>query len=70
VARCCRRSRGGHRGGAKQGGESRGASERRADSEAVQTASSGGRVAPLVVNERGEVLQLEGDQWGEEAAID
>jgi hypothetical protein len=70
VARCCRRSRGGHKGGARQGGESRVASERRADGEAVQTASSGGRVAPLVVDERGEVLQLKGDQWGEEAAVD
>jgi hypothetical protein len=33
-------------------------------------ASGGGRVAPVVVDEHGEVLQLEGDQQGEEAAID
>jgi hypothetical protein len=33
-ARCCRRSRGGHREGAEQGGEGRGAPERRVDGEA------------------------------------
>jgi hypothetical protein len=60
VASWCRRPRGGHRGGARQGGEGRGAPERCADGEAAQTAS-GGRVAPVVVDERGEVLQLEGD---------
>jgi hypothetical protein len=42
VARCCRRSRGGHGEGAGQGGEDRGASERRVDGEAVPTASGGG----------------------------
>jgi hypothetical protein len=52
------------------GGESRIAPERRADGEAAQMASGGGRVAPVVVDEHGEVLQLEGDQQGEEAAID
>jgi hypothetical protein len=31
---------------------------------------NGGGIAPVVVNERGEVLQLEGDQRGEEAAVD
>jgi hypothetical protein len=30
----------------------------------------GGGVATVVVDERGEVLQLEGDQRGEEAAVD
>jgi hypothetical protein len=41
VARCCRRSRGGHREGVGQG-EGRGAPERWVDGEAAQTASSGG----------------------------
>jgi hypothetical protein len=58
VARCCQRSGGRHRGGAGQGGEGRGALERCADGEA---AFNGGGVAPVVVDERGEVLQLEGD---------
>jgi hypothetical protein len=42
AARCCRRSQGGHGEGAGQGGEGRGAPERRIDGEAVQTASGGG----------------------------
>jgi hypothetical protein len=42
TARCCRRSRGGHGEGVGQGGEGRGALERRVDGEATQTASSGG----------------------------
>jgi hypothetical protein len=42
VARSCQGSRGGHRGGVGQGGESRGAPEQCADSEAAQTASGGG----------------------------
>jgi hypothetical protein len=33
-------------------------------------AFNGGGVAPVVVDERGGVLQLEGDQRGEEAAVD
>jgi hypothetical protein len=33
-------------------------------------AFNGGGVAPVVVDERGEVLQLEGGQRGEEAAVD
>jgi hypothetical protein len=32
-------------------------------------AFNGGRVAPVVVDERGEVLQLEGDLGGEEEAV-
>jgi hypothetical protein len=59
VARCCRRSRGGHGEGAGQGGEDRGAPERRVNGEAVPTTSGGG------VHRRGggsgggdEVLQL------------
>jgi hypothetical protein len=35
VTRCCRRSRGGHREGAGQGGEGRGAPEQRVDGKAV-----------------------------------
>jgi hypothetical protein len=58
VARCCQRSGGRHRGGAEQGGEGRGALERCADGE---EAFNGGGVVPVVVDERGEVLQLEGD---------
>jgi hypothetical protein len=68
AASCCRRSRGGHRGGAGQGGEGRGAPEQWADGEAVVFNS--GRVAPVVVDECGGVLQLEGDQGGEEATVD
>jgi hypothetical protein len=52
AARYCRRSRGGHKGGAGQGGEGRGAPEQCADSEAAQTASGGDGVAPVVVDER------------------
>jgi hypothetical protein len=33
-------------------------------------ALNGGGVAPVVIDECGEVLQLEGDQWGEEATVD
>jgi hypothetical protein len=33
-------------------------------------AINGGGVAPVVVDQRGEVLQLKGDQQGEEAAVD
>jgi hypothetical protein len=55
----------GHRGGAGQGGEGRDTPKRCADGEATQTASGSGvqrrRVAPVVVDECGEVLQLEGD---------
>jgi hypothetical protein len=42
AAMCCRRSRGGHREGAGQGGERRGAPEQRVDDEAAQTVSGGG----------------------------
>jgi hypothetical protein len=42
VARCCQRSRGGHGEGVGQGGEDKGAPERRVDGEAVQTVSGGG----------------------------
>jgi hypothetical protein len=61
-------------GGAGQGGGGRGAPERCADGEAVQTVSGGGvqlrRGSSGVIDECGEVLQLEGDQRGEEAAVD
>jgi hypothetical protein len=50
----------GPRGGAGQGGEGRGAPEWWVNGEAVQTESGGG-VAPVVVDEGGWVLQLEGD---------
>jgi hypothetical protein len=33
-------------------------------------AFNGGGVGPVVVDKHGEVLQLEGDQWGEEATVD
>jgi hypothetical protein len=33
-------------------------------------AFKGGGVALVVLDERGEVLQLEGDQWSEEAMVD
>jgi hypothetical protein len=62
VVRCCWRSQERHRGGAGQGGECRGALERCDDGEVAQVASGGGGVAPVVVDERGEVLQLKGDQ--------
>jgi hypothetical protein len=42
AARCCRRSRGGHGEGAEQGGEDRGAPERRVNGETVPTTSGGG----------------------------
>jgi hypothetical protein len=42
AARCCRRSRGGHGEGDGQGGEGRGAPERRVDGEAAQTVSGDG----------------------------
>jgi hypothetical protein len=42
AVRCCRRSRGGHGEGVGQGGEDRGAPERRVDGEAGQTTSGGG----------------------------
>jgi hypothetical protein len=42
AVRCCRRPRGGHGEGVEQGGEGRGAPERRVDGEAAQTASGGG----------------------------
>jgi hypothetical protein len=50
----------GPRGSAGQGGEGRGAPEWWVNGEAVQTESGGG-VAPVVVDEGGWVLQLEGD---------
>jgi hypothetical protein len=61
AAMCCRRSRGGHREGARQGGDGRGAPERWVDGEAAQTASGGGvqqrGVAPVVIDVRVGVLQ-------------
>jgi hypothetical protein len=50
----------GHRGGAGQGKGGRGAPERWVNGGATQTASGGG-VTPVVVDEGGWVLQLEGD---------
>jgi hypothetical protein len=57
VARCCGRSRGGHREGAGQGGEGRGAPERREESFGT-VAFARGEGAPVVVVECDEVLQL------------
>jgi hypothetical protein len=42
TVRCCRRPRGGHRGGTGQGGGGRGAPERCADGEAARMVSGGG----------------------------
>jgi hypothetical protein len=63
VARCCRRSRGGHGEGAGQGGEDRGAPERRRAAAFV-----GGEGSPVVASVAEEVLQLGRGEGGEEIA--
>jgi hypothetical protein len=60
AARCYRQAPVCPRGGAGQGGGGRSAPERWVNGEVAHTAS-GGR-APVVVDECGEALQLEGDK--------